>query len=177
MGVKFMRVDQTMFAVGLATLTMALAGCDRDDAPAGTAPGAKGAAWLAADEPAGAIPVGEARQSAADGQPVVLLGHIGGSAQPFLTSGAAFTIVDPKVPWCPDEEGCPTPWDYCCKQNEVRENIATVKLVDAAGKLVASDAKTLLGVRELSLVVVAGMASRDDAGNFTVIADKVHIRK
>lgn len=168
-----------MLSLVMLTLGLAgLAGCDRSNAPAGgAAAGVSGAAWLAAEEPAGAQPVGEARQSAVDGQPVVLFGHIGGSPEPFVNGAAAFTIVDPKVPWCPDEEGCPTPWDYCCKQNEVRENIATIKLVDGAGKLVASDAKQLLGVRELSLVVVSGKASRDAAGNLSVLADQVHIRQ
>ncbi len=175
-----MKVDRTKSAVCLVALLAGLCGCDRGSTPAGNAgasAGGSGAAWLATEEPAGARPVGEARQTAVDGQPVVLFGHIGGSAQPFVTGAAAFTIVDPKVPWCPDEEGCPTPWDYCCKQNEVRENIATIKLVDAAGKLVASDAKELLGVRELSLVVVAGKASRDEAGNLVVLAEKVHVRQ
>jgi hypothetical protein len=116
--------------------------------------------YLVADEPAGAIPVGEARDKSEDGQDVTLVGRIGGSSKPFVDGLAAFTFVDPKVPYCADEEGCPTPWDYCCKTNEVKDNIATVKIVDEAGKPVAQNARDLLKVKELAMVVVKGKAKR-----------------
>jgi hypothetical protein len=35
----------------------------------------------------------------------------------------------------------------------------------------------LLGVNELSKIVVRGKAERDDQGNLTVLADKVHVVK
>ncbi len=127
-------------------------------------------------EPAGAIPVGEARQATKSDEEVVLVGHIGGSDKPFVDGLAAFTIVDPKVAYCASTEGCPTPWDYCCEQNEVKKNIATVKIVDAQGKLVAKDAKALLGVKELSLVVVQGKTQRDEAGNLTLMGTKVFLK-
>jgi len=89
---------------------------------------------------------------------------------------AAFTIVDPKVPYCQPEEGCPTPWDYCCTQDQVKENIATVKIMDDSGQLVTGDARRVLGVKELSTVVVQGEAQRDDQGNLTIAASKVFVR-
>ncbi len=89
---------------------------------------------------------------------------------------AAFTIVDPKVAYCADAEGCPTPWDYCCEQNEVKQNIAMIKVVDASGKLVAQDAKKLLGVKELSLIVAEGSAQRDEEGNLTLLATHVFLK-
>lgn len=138
--------------------------------------GPTGPQYIAASEPAGATGVGEARKTSTDGENIVLVGHVGGSTAPFVDGIAAFSIVDQSVPWCQPDENCPTPWDYCCKQDQVKENIATVKIVDADGKLVAEDARKLLGVRELSLVVVEGSAKRDDAGNLTVLANKVFIR-
>lgn len=132
--------------------------------------------YVTATEPAGAMPVGEARQSAKDGEPVTLVGRIGGSGDPFVEGLAAFTIVDPKVPCCGKDEGCPTPWDYCCTQAQVKDNIATVKIVDEAGKPVAGDARTLLGVKELSTVVVQGTSQRDDKGNLTIVASSVFVR-
>ena len=57
---------------------------------------------------------------------VVLVGRIGGSEAPFVDGLAAFTIVDAKVPPCSAEEGCETPWDYCCEQDAVKDNIATL---------------------------------------------------
>ena len=132
--------------------------------------------YLAAVEPEGALPVGEARKSVKDDQAVTLVGIIGGSSEPFVDGLAAFTIVDPKVPYCSADEGCPTPWDYCCTQDQVKGNIATVKIVDDAGKPVAADARKMLNVKELSTVVVQGTANRDDQGNLTVAASKVFVR-
>ena len=132
--------------------------------------------YLAVVEPDGALPVGEARKSVKDDQAVTLIGVIGGSTEPFVDGLAAFTIVDAKVPYCSADEGCPTPWDYCCTQDQVKGNIATVKIVDDAGKPVADDARKMLNVKELSTVVVQGTARRDDQGNLTVAASKVFVR-
>ena len=132
--------------------------------------------YVVTNEPTGAIPVGTARETVTDKQEVVLIGHIGGSAKPFVDRMAAFTIVDPKVAFCAAAEGCPTPWDYCCEQNEVKKNIAMIKVVDSEGKLIAQDAKSLLGVKELSLVVVHGNVQRDEDGNLTLLASKVFLK-
>ena len=134
-------------------------------------------AYLADQEPEQSMPVGDARQQVQDGEQIALLGHIGGSKEPFVDGLAAFTIVDPKVDYCLPDEQCPTPWDYCCKQNEVKDNIATVKIVDENGATVARDAKGLLGVKELSLVVVQGTAQRDEQGNLTLLATKVFVKQ
>lgn len=134
-------------------------------------------AYVVHEEPADAIPVGKARASVNDGQTITLVGTIGGSRQPFVDGLAAFTIVDPSIPSCADEEGCPTPWDYCCTQDQVKDNVATVKIVDGQGAPVAQDAKALLGVQELSTVVVSGKASRDAEGNLSLAANQVFIRQ
>lgn len=141
-----------------------------------TAGGSGISQYLADVEPEGALPVGEARKSVMDAQAVTLVGVIGGSSEPFVDGLAAFTIVDAKVPYCSADEGCPTPWDYCCTQDQVKGNIATVKIVDDAGKPVTSDARKMLNVKELSTVVVQGTARRDDQGNLTVAASKVFVR-
>lgn len=132
--------------------------------------------YVVDSEPTGAIPVGEARLSVKDDESVTLVGLIGGSSKPFVDGLAAFTIVDAKVPYCAPDEGCPTPWDYCCETDAVKDNIATIKIVDDAGKPVASDARELLNVKELSTVVVQGKASRDEQGNLTVAATMVFVR-
>lgn len=132
--------------------------------------------YVAGSEPSGAIPVGEAREETKDEESVTLVGIIGGSSEPFVDGLAAFTIVDPKVPYCAPDEGCHTPWDYCCQQNQVKDNIATIKVVDEQGKPVAQDARTLLDVKELSTVVIEGTAQRDDEGNLSVLAKQVFVR-
>lgn len=55
--------------------------------------------------------------------------------------------------------------------------MALVKVVDEGGSLVKADARGLLNVEELSTVVVQGKAQRDDAGNLTVLAGGVYVRK
>lgn len=132
--------------------------------------------YLVDVEPEGALPVGEARESVKDDQAVTVVGVIGGTSKPFVDGLAAFTIVDSKVPYCSADEGCPTPWDYCCTQDQVKGNIATVKIVDDAGKAVTDDARKMLNVKELSTVVVQGTAHRDDQGNLTVAASKIFVR-
>jgi len=52
-----------------------------------------------------------------------------------------------------------------------------VKVVDEKGELVKAGAKKLLGVEELSTVVVRGKAKRDDKGNLTVMATGIFVKK
>jgi len=159
----------------IALLTAITCGCGTSSvADKQTSP--SGSAYLADTEPVGAVPVGEARRTIDDDEDITLVGIIGGSTEPFVDGLAAFTIVDPKVPYCAADEGCPTPWDYCCTQDQVKANIATVKLVDESGDPVATDARQLLGVHELSTVVVQGRAERDDQGNLSLAASKVYVR-
>lgn len=163
----------------LVVMLLVVAGCSQSDVtPVAeeTTDGVTTSPILVTSEPEGAMPVGEARKSVEDAQIVTLVGTIGGSSEPFVEGLAAFTIVDPKVPYCSPDEGCPTPWDYCCTQDQVKENIATVKIVDEAGNPIDDDARKLLGVKELSTVVVQGKATRDDQGNLTITANKVFVR-
>lgn len=55
--------------------------------------------------------------------------------------------------------------------------MALVKVVDENGSLVEVDAKGLLEVKELSTVIIKGRAQRDDAGNLTVLASGVYVKK
>ena len=157
---------------------LVLLGCAENDgkSQANSAKPAAASAFILAFEPADAVDVGVARKNAENDQSIAVVGRIGGSEKPFVDGIAAFTIVDLKVQYCADEEGCPTPWDYCCHQDEVKTNIATVKIIDESGKLVSGDARELLGVKELSEVVVQGTAKRDAQGNLSLAASKVFVR-
>ncbi|TWU34154.1 hypothetical protein Q31b_56250 [Novipirellula aureliae] len=166
------------FRLMLMGLSFLVVGCESSEVPSDQNEGYSAAEseYVVDREPDGAIPVGEARESTDDGAEVTLVGRIGGSSDPFVDGLAAFTIVDPKVPCCAADEGCPTPWDYCCTQDQVKDNIATVKVVDEAGQPVLHGARALLGVKELSTVVVMGKAKRDDQGNLTVSTHQVFVR-
>lgn len=121
------------------------------------------------------------RESAQDKDEIVIKGRIGGSSNPFVDGAAAFTIVDETLPYCGEGEedcGCPTPWDYCCETSEViARHSATIKFVDENNRPRRFDPKTVLGVKELSMIVVQGKAQRDDAGNLTVLAEKIFIQQ
>ncbi len=163
--------------VALFAWALGTAGCQSQDSNSPVSSSAQmPSEYLIESEPAGGMPVGEARAKSKDGEEVTLIGRIGGSSEPFVEGLAAFTIVDPKVPHCATEEGCPTPWDYCCQTAAVKENVATVKIVDESGKPVAQSARNLLQVKELSTVVVKGKAIRDEQGNLTIAANQVFVR-
>jgi hypothetical protein len=163
--------------VAFACLTLSMVGCGSSQTAQDSDSTTVDSRYLVQTEPEGAVAVGDARRSVEDEQMITLVGTIGGSSEPFVDGIAAFTIVDPKVPYCAPDEGCPTPWDYCCTQDQVKDNIATVKVVDKGGNPVAEDARGLLGVKELSTVVVKGKAIRDEQGNLTIAASEVFVRK
>ena len=141
-------------------------------APTTTAPQTE---LLLDTQPMDAQPVGDVREVAEDGMEVAIVGRIGGDANPWVDGRAAFTIVDPKVEPCQPDEGCPTPWDYCCSTDQLPKNRALIKFVTSAGDTLEEDARKLLGVKELQTVVVKGKARRDEAGNLTVVADGLFV--
>lgn len=157
-------------------------GCGDAPAPTGTTPSAvstddapPSAEHLLTVAPENAANVADAREESEDDTEIALRGRVGGDEKPFVDGLAAFTIVDMKLKPC-EEDGCLTPWDYCCSP-DLAKNKALVKIVDGKGGVVSRDARKLLGIKELSTVVVRGRAKRDDAGNLTVIADKVFIEE
>jgi len=130
-------------------------------------------------EPTDAKGVKELRKSAKDGDDLVVVGRVGGSPKPLVDGRAAFTIVDESLTPCSARPGdtCDTPWDYCCESKEdLAAATVMIKFVDATGKTLPQDAKTLLGITPLKTVVVRGRAKRDVDGNLTVVASALYIR-
>ncbi|MCE3017714.1 MAG: hypothetical protein ACK56W_13035 [Pirellula sp.] len=159
----------------LFCLLFAPVGCSSTNDTTANNNDAKASQYVLTNEPTGAIPVGDARKQVKSEDEVTLVGLIGGSPEPFVDGIAAFTIVDAKVPYCAADENCPTPWDYCCQQDAVKENIATVQVVDDNGKPVMADARKLLHLKELTTVTVQGKAKRDEQGNLVVHATKLFV--
>lgn len=166
----------------LAVAALAVTGCTSSavtpDAMATTA-SVDGAKYLLTEEPDGAVGVIEARESAKDGDPVVIVGRIGGSDNPWIEGRAAFMLLDASKVMVAigedtgEEEIC---MDDCCAAE--RAGCTTlVKVVDADGKLVAADSRQLLGLTSEDMVVVRGKAKKDESDNFTVLADAVFIRR
>jgi hypothetical protein len=135
--------------------------------------------YLLTEEPAGARSVKDVRKDVKDGDPLVVVGRVGGSPKPFVDGRAAFTVVDLSLVPCNEKEGdtCPTPWDFCCDSKEdLARATLLVKFVDQQGKTLPQDAQSLLGLQPLQTVVVRGRAKRDDEGNLVVLADALRVR-
>lgn len=165
-----------LVGVMLIVAAALLSGCAKSNDPAADTSRAKptiDSQYLLDQKPTKAQGVAQVREEVQDATAVAVEGRIGGSPAPFVDGLAAFTIVDPQLAWCADGEGCPTPWDYCC--SDLEGQVAMVKVVGQDGQPVAKDARELLGVKELAHVIVRGTAQRDEQGNLTVLADKIHV--
>jgi hypothetical protein len=135
--------------------------------------------YLLDREPAGAKSVCAARAEAKDGEDLVIVGRIGGEKHPWVDGRAAFWVVDASVKSCSDrqEDDCKTPWDYCCDDPaKLHKSMATIRIVDHAGKTVPQDARELFGLKELQTVVAKGKVKRDKEGNLTVLAAGLYVR-
>ena len=142
-------------------------------------PSEAGKQFVLVEAPADPLNVIAARESIKNDEEVVLFGQIGGSHEPWVEGRAMFTVVDDSLKSCNEIPGdsCPTPWDYCCETPKLKGATALVKAVDETGEAVKTGAQELLGVRELTSVIVKGKAQRDDAGNLTVLATGVYVKK
>ena len=165
----------------LASCTLLLSmGCgprgDSESLPVSTIDGTP---YLLTEEPVDVQEVTTARSSVQDQQTVAVVGRIGGSADPWVKGRAAFSIVDLSLTSCSDmpDHQCKVPWDYCCETDKLAKATALVKIVDAQGRLLQADARQLLKLSELQTVVVRGTAQRDEAGNLTLLASGVFVRR
>ena len=158
------------------------AGCR--ESPAGAAASAyDGSKFLLPAEPEGSRNVIAVRESSKDGDEVVIVGRIGGSLNPWVDDRVAFSVVDPSLLACSDEKeegescSCQTPWDYCCETDKLPGAMALVKFVESDGSVVKHDARKVFDLVELQTVVIKGKAQRDDAGNLTILASGMFVRK
>ena len=169
-------------------LAAGLAACGGDEAaPAGgggkappAATGSLPAGLLLAASPGEAVDVGALKATAKEGDTVVVRGRIGG-VPPFIAGIAAMTIADRKLVPCSEmsmEDGCKTPWDYCCApQDELTANTATVQVVGADGRPLRADL-TAAGLAPLSTVVVTGkVGPRPDPKVLVIDAVGIFVEK
>lgn len=134
--------------------------------------------YVLKEEPQDAQDVKAVRQKGKNGDKVVVVGRIGGRANPWIKGAAAFSIVDSSLKSCDQIPGdnCPTPWDYCCEA-DLGKSTLLITFVDDAGKIVKQDSRELLSVKELQTVVVAGKVKRDKANNVSILASKIFVKK
>jgi hypothetical protein len=135
--------------------------------------------YMLMEEPEEALGIIEARESASDGDPLVVVGRIGGTTSPWVEGRAAFTLLDASIllvaegAECGEGELCS---GDCCAAERAHATML-VKITDLGGRVLAVDARRLLGLAENDMVVVRGKASKDDSGNVALIADGVFVRR
>lgn len=181
-----MKIKPTLMTIPASIVTgfLLVAGCAEESSNTTSArtdsvePSIDGSKFILNEEPSEAATVIEARENSKDGADVVLVGRIGGSANPWVEDRAAFSIVDPSLKACSDIPGdeCKIPWDYCCETHKLPTSTALIKFVDDDGRTLKSDSRELLSLKELQTVVVRGKAKRDEAGNLTILANGLFVR-
>jgi hypothetical protein len=177
-----MRSSQILTLLAVASLPFA-AGCGKGmdstaTAAHATAVNIDGSKYLLNEEPDGAIGVIAARETAEDGKPLVMVGRIGGAANPWIDGRAAFTVLDASMTVvATGEESAGAICTEDCCATERLTCTAMVKVVDANGQMIAVDSRQLLGLKDADMVVVEGKAQKDKAGNFVMLANRVYIRR
>lgn len=172
----------------LALLALLAAACSQDDAkpsapaapPASTpavatapaaAPSAgdakvSGSRFLLATEPTSALSI-LATKGKGEAKGVTLVGRVKETVHGF----AAFSLTDLSLAYCgadKKEDGCPTPWDYCC--------IADDKVAEATIQVAAREKGEVVEtavpeLRNLDVVVVHGDVVKAKDGSLRVDAD------
>ncbi len=140
--------------------------------------------FVLAAEPQGVEGVLDVQESYEAPRNVVLVGQIGGVANPWSAGKASFVIADPVVMAEADESGaehvCTDPGcKFCAKQklDKMKEGVAIVRFVDSDGAILPIDARALFDLQSKETVVVQGRAEVDGLGCLVVLADGLYIRR
>lgn len=177
-----MRLVSAIFLSSL--LSTALTGCGGSSSAeisseAITPASFDGSKYVLTEEPDGAVGVIAARESAEDGDPIVVVGRIGGAANPWIEGRAAFTLLDASKSIVAegtdsgDAELCTG--DCCALERAACTTL--VKVVDETGRVLAIDSRQLFDIAANDMVVVRGIVNKDKSGNFVVLADGLHVRQ
>jgi hypothetical protein len=160
---------KTLPLLALLFASSLVAACGEDE-PSPDAESGAGAAtpasapYLLAQDIPGTVPVLTAL-AGAEGAEIAVVGKL----QRKVKGRAIFYLTDEKVEDCTrtGDDGCPTPWDYCCREKEMLKSTILVELRGPDGQPapVAS-----LGIRELDLVAVRGTLAKTESGRVILLA-------
>jgi len=171
-------MNRTIILTVATTLLISVAGCDKSNAQqsASTETSAQETepnAWFLTSAPEGAISITAAKSNHQEGDEVVVRGRIGGRHSPISSESSVFTVVDLELAFCGEheEDGCTTPWDYCCETSgTITNNSATIQVVgvDSIDPIAAG----LKPLDEVILIGVVGPRPTDEV--FTILATGVY---
>lgn len=125
------------------------------------------------EEPAEAISVNAARQNPEHGKTITVTGKVMGTPSPIVEGRAVIVIGDPaKLTSCDlrPEDSCTTPWDVCCDDQEViKNNIATIQVLDKDGKRIKESLRDVGGIKELSVLTITGVIDESSSKDNLII--------
>ncbi len=162
-------------------LLATLVGC----AGNGDGPSKTGKSYLLSAEPSQPLGVVELKTSltsglAAEGETATIIGRVGGGQNPtWDTSQASFLLRDLKLEIQSHDHGGDHENCKFCQAEKAKEleSMALLQVVDANDKVVSTDARKLLGVKEDDVIVAQGVGEVDEVGNFVFSASKLYIRR
>ena len=127
---------------------------------------AAGAAFALSADPGEAVSVIDVKRSGPSDAVVIVQGRVQERTKGF----GILKLMDTALHYCRAENGCPTPWDYCCDTREVRREHALLVEFHGADK---SPIETvgLPNTRLLDLLKVRGKLTKNEYGSLVFIAD------
>ena len=164
-----------------------LVSCGKQEAEPNTTGNAPAAAAPATELPEGLmltkapeaelVTINAVKANAKVGDEVVVSVVVGGRLKPVVDNLAVMTVVESSLPnsCVGEDDHCKTPWDYCCAaKEELSSGMATVRVVDDAGKPLALNFASA-SIKPGDYLVVAGtVAEKNDAGNLVIDAKGIH---
>lgn len=179
---RFESLKACLVLPALALCALVMVGCGGSDNDTADGGGEGSSAALPeglflASAPEGAKPITELKQSAREGDEVVVRVVVGGATDPIVDGRASAMIIDAGLSnRCTSEDDhCETPWDYCCAtQEEKTANLATLQVLNEAGKPLASSLSPKVG--PLATLVVKGVVGpRPSDQALTINADGIYV--
>lgn len=162
--------------LGVLLLSCASLGCSDSSADISKTVSTAHPEFQLSQEPSDPLEVLDAKERAQDGEPIVVVGRLGGGVEAWIEGRAAFLLADTRIlPACEVDEQCEDGCKSCSE--EMMAACTMVKFLDGDGKVLPVDARTLLGLKDQEIVVVQGTAKRDQAGNVSIAGNGIFIRR
>jgi hypothetical protein len=140
--------------------------------------------FLLTQEPNGVEGVLDVQEEYTEPRDVVLVGQIGGVANPWSPGKAAFILADPitlsEFTASGSEHVCDDPGCKFCQRKKIsklKEGLAAVEFRAADGRVVPIDARQLFSLSDSQMVVVRGKIEVNDLGCLVVAADGLYVRR
>ncbi len=162
------------FVLSIVTLSL-LAACGNEESAPPSGGDLLAESYWADSAPAEAISVIAVHDQAESKDAIWVTGRVG----EYPSGRAQFRLTDATYDACSDNEddGCTTPWDYCCySPDDLSRGTVIVEFRDAGGALQKASLTGFHGFDHLAHVAVRGRPEKDGAGNVILVAEALHVK-